>query len=128
MSRMTFINLPVRDLEATTAFFTTLGLEFNQEFSDHQTGCLILGDETWAMLMTEERFTEFTGKGISDASSSEVIIGLSATSREEVDELTRKALDGGAEDLGGSDQDGMYMHGFRDLDGHQWSFIHMSFG
>jgi uncharacterized protein len=53
-------------------------------------------------------------------------VGLSADSREQVDDLTDKALAAGAEGLGESEDEGfMYMRGFPDLDGHQWSFIYM---
>ena len=53
-------------------------------------------------------------------------MGLSAESREQVDELTGKALTAGAQALGEPEDQGfMYMRGFLDLDGHQWSFIHM---
>lgn len=56
----------------------------------------------------------------------EVVIGLSAVSRDQVDDLAEKAFAAGAEALGNADDQGfMYMRGFRDLDGHQWSFIYM---
>ena len=52
-------------------------------------------------------------------------MGLSAESRQQVDDLVGKALAAGGQDLGESEDDGlMYMRGFRDLDGHQWSFIY----
>jgi predicted lactoylglutathione lyase len=55
-----------------------------------------------------------------------VIIGLSAESNEQVDDLADRAVANGAESLGEPVADEyMYMRGFRDLDGHQWSFIHM---
>lgn len=60
-----------------------------------------------------------------EASSSEVIVGLSADSRQEVDELLGKVVAGGGKDLGGDDHGFMYMRGFQDPDGHQWSFIYM---
>lgn len=47
-----------------------------------------------------------------------MIIGLSADTREQVDDLVDKAVTGGGKDLGSDDQDFMYMRGFRDLDGH----------
>jgi uncharacterized protein len=64
---------------------------------------------------------------LADTSKSrEVLVGLSADSREEVDVLADKAVAAGAESLGEPEDDGfMYMRGFRDLDGHQWSFIYM---
>lgn len=127
MSMKTFVNLPVKDLARTTAFFTSLGFSFNQEFTDENATCMIISDDAYAMLVVEPFFQGFTQKEIADTSkSSEVIVGLSTDSREEVDDLTEKALSAGAQALGEPQDDGfMYMRGFRDLDGHQWSFIFM---
>jgi uncharacterized protein len=99
-------------------------------FTDENATRMIVSNETSVMLVTEPFFREFIGpQDIADTSKNrEVLIGLSAESRAEVDEVAAKALAAGAEDLGGpQDQDFMYMHGFRDLDGHRWSFIYMDF-
>ena len=128
MSRMTFINLPVKDLAKTTAFFTKLGFSFDPMFIDENATRMIISDDASVMLVTEPFFTGFIDpQDIVDTSKSrEVIVGLSAESREQVDDLTDKALAAGAEVLGDAEDDGfMYMRGFRDLDGHQWSFIYM---
>lgn len=56
-----------------------------------------------------------------------MIVGLALDSREEVDDLIGRAVAAGAEPLGeAQDQGGLYMRGFRDLDGHQWSFLHVT--
>jgi uncharacterized protein len=128
MSRMTFINLPVRDLAKATEFFTKLGFSFDPMFTDDNATRMIINDETSAMLVTEPFFKGFIEpQEIADTSKSrEVLVGLSADSREEVDELADKAIAAGAQSLGDAEDDEfMYMRGFRDLDGHQWSFIHM---
>jgi uncharacterized protein len=128
MSRMTFINLPVKDLAKATAFFTKLGFSFDPMFTDENATRMIISDDASVMLVTEPFFKGFIDPlDIADTSKSrEVIVGLSAESREQVDELTDKALAAGAEVLGDAEDDGfMYMRGFRDLDGHQWSFIYM---
>jgi len=128
MARMTFINLPVRDLEASTAFFTAVGFAFDPVFTDENSTRMIISDETSAMLMTEPFFEAFVApQDVADTSATrEVIVGLSAESRDEVDDLTERAIGAGAQSLGEpQDQGFMYMRGFRDLDGHQWSFIHM---
>jgi uncharacterized protein len=125
---MTFINLPVKDLRKTTEFFTSLGFTFDPVFTDENATRMIISDDTSAMLVTEPFFKGFIAPlEIADTSKArEVIVGLSADSREQVDELVDRALAGGAELLGEPQDDGfMYMRGFRDLDGHQWSFIHM---
>jgi predicted lactoylglutathione lyase len=127
MSTYTFINLPVKDLAKTIEFFTTLGFSFNEQFSDENTTCMVISDDSYAMLHAEPVFKSFTQQDITDTSKSrEVIVGLSAESREQVDDLVDKALAGGGQALGEpEDQVFMYMRGFRDLDGHQWSFIYM---
>jgi uncharacterized protein len=128
MSRMTFINLPVKDLARATGFFTKLGFSFDPMFTDENATRMIISDDTSVMLVTEPFFTGFIDpQDIADTSKSrEVLVGLSAESREQVDDLSDKALAAGAEVLGDAEDDGfMYMRGFRDLDGHQWSFIYM---
>jgi predicted lactoylglutathione lyase len=128
MSRMTFINLPVRDLARATGFFTKLGFSFDPMFTDENATRMIISDDTSVMLVTEPFFKGFIDpQDIADTSKSrEVLVGLSAESREQVDDLSDKALAAGAEVLGDAEDDGfMYMRGFRDLDGHQWSFIYM---
>jgi len=127
MSTYTFINLPVKDLAKTIEFFTTLGFSFNEQFSDENTTCMVISDDSYAMLHAEPVFKSFTQQDITDTSKSrEVIVGLSAESREQVDDLVDKALAGGGQALGEPEDQGfMYMRAFRDLDGHQWSFIYM---
>jgi uncharacterized protein len=128
MPTMTFINLPVKDLAKATTFFTELGFAFDPQFTDENATRMIISEETSVMLAAEPFFQGFIApQDVADTSTSrEVVVGLSADSREQVDDLVGKALAAGAEDLGEAQDDGfMYMRGFRDLDGHQWSFIHM---
>ncbi len=128
MGRMTFINLPVKDLAKATEFFGALGFTFDPQFTDGNTTRMIVSDETSVMLVTQSFFQGFVApQSIADtATSHEVLIGLSAGSRAEVDDLASKAVAVGARSLGDAQDDGvMYMRGFRDLDGHQWSFIYM---
>jgi uncharacterized protein len=128
MAMQTFINLPVRDLARSTAFFGELGLAFDPQFSNENASRLIVSEDTSVMLETEPFFAGFIQpQEIADTSRSrEVLVGLSAESREQVDELTDKAIAAGGEAVGEPDDQGfMYMRGFRDLDGHQWSFIYM---
>jgi uncharacterized protein len=128
MAMMTFVNLPVKDLPKAKEFFTSIGFSFDEQFSDENASRMIISDEASVMLEVEPFFRGFiASQEIADTSKSqEVTIGLSAESRQHVDELTDKALAAGAEELGEPDDQGfMYMRGFRDLDGHQWSFIYM---
>ncbi len=128
MPMMTFVNLPVKDLARTTEFFTKLGFSFDPATTDENSTRMIISDDTSVMLQAEPFFKEFiTPQEVVDTSRNrEVIIGLSAENREQVDDLANKAVAAGAQSLGDPvDQGSMYMRGFRDLDGHQWSFIHM---
>ena len=128
MAMQTFVNLPVKDLAKATEFFTKLGFSFDEQFTDANATRMIVSDDTSVMLVVEPFFKTFiVPQEITDTSRArEVIVGLSAESRQHVDDLADKALAAGAEPLGEPDDQGfMYMRGFRDLDGHQWSFIHM---
>ncbi len=123
-----FVNIPVSDLPRSIEFFTKLGFTFHQQFTSENATRMIVSDDTSVMLAVEPFFKGFiTPQDITDTSRSrEVIVGLSAESREQVDELADKALAAGAQALGEPEDQGfMYMRGFLDLDGHQWSFIHM---
>jgi uncharacterized protein len=128
MAMQTFINLPVKDLAKATEFFTALGFSFDPQFTDENATRMVISDETSVMLAAEPFFKEFVApQDITDTSRSrEVIVGLSAESREQVDDLVERAVAAGAQSLGeAQDDDFMYMRGFHDLDGHQWSFIYM---
>lgn len=128
MPTMTFINLPVKDLAKATEFFTRLGFSFDPQFTDENATRMIISEDTSVMLAVEPFFRGFIApQDITDTSRSrEVIVGLSAESRQQVDDLVGKAVSAGAHGLGEPQDDGfMYMRGFRDLDGHQWSFIYM---
>src|SRR5687767_13413932 len=95
--QMIFVNLPVRDLEASKAFFAALGYSFNPTFTDANAACMVVSDSIFVMLLTEAFFAGFTSKPISDArAGTEVITALSAPSREAVDAVLEKALAAGA--------------------------------
>jgi uncharacterized protein len=128
MATLTFINLPVKDLTRSTEFFEHVGFSFDPQFTDENATRMIVSDETSVMLAVEPFFEGFIEpQKIADTSTSrEVVLGLSAESREQVDELADKAIAAGAQSLGDPEDQGfMYMRGFRDLDGHQWSFVYM---
>lgn len=127
MPTMTFVNLPVKDLAKTKEFFNGLGFSFNEQFGDENTACLVISDLACAMLHVEPSFARFTEQEVADTSKTrEVLIGLSADSRGEVDTLVERAVAGGGKALGDADDQGfMYMRAFLDPDGHQWSSIYM---
>ncbi|MFF4100665.1 VOC family protein [Streptomyces sp. NPDC001903] len=127
MPTMIFVNLPVKDIEAAKAFWVKLGYSFNPRFSDEQTGCLVISDTIFAMLMTEARFKDFATKEVADATkTTEVMLALSAESREQVDEVVGAALAAGAtEPRPAQDLGFMYGRAFEDLEGHVWEYVWM---
>lgn len=127
MSTKIFVNLPVKDLKRSVEFFTRLGFRFNPQFTDENATCMIVSDDIFVMLLVEKFFKTFIPNEIADASqSSEVIITLSADSRQQVNELVETALlSGGKPSSETQDQGWMYGRGFRDLDGHLWEIMYM---
>ncbi|MGK5740461.1 VOC family protein [Micromonospora sp. URMC 103] len=128
MTITTFINLPVRDLSTAAEFFRSIGFTGEHPSADATGLQLSLNDTTQLMLHIASAFAEFTGVAVTDTSTSrEVIVGLVVDSRERVDDLVDRAVAAGGEALGpGQDTGPLYMRGFRDLDGHQWSFLHLT--
>lgn len=122
-----FVNLPVKDLTKSTAFFTKLGFELNPKFSDQNATCVVFGENIFAMLIVEDLFNTFTNKDISDATkSTEVIVTLSVDSRKTINEIVNKAFAaGGKPAMEPMDQDWAYAWSFQDLDGHQWEMLYM---
>jgi uncharacterized protein len=127
MATKIFVNLPVKDLKQSIEFFTKLGFRFNQQFTDETATCMIVTDDIFVMLLTEEKFKTFTPKAICDAKkSTEVLVALSYDSRPEVDEMVRKAVAAGGSTYNEPQDHGfMYAHGFQDLDGHIWEVFYM---
>jgi predicted lactoylglutathione lyase len=127
MHKQIFVNLPVKDLARSRAFFSSLGFDFNPQFSNDDGACMIIGENIYAMLLVERFFQGFTSKPIADARvSTEVLTCLSCESREEVDALVAKAVAaGGSAPNPKQDHGFMYGHGFEDLDGHVWELSWM---
>ena len=127
MASKIFINLAIKDLKKSIDFFTQLGFSFYPQFTDQNTTCLILGENIFAMLVTEQRFKDFTKKEICNAhKNTEVLIAIDVENREKVDKLIQKALNaGGTAYMEPQDYGWMYSHSFADLDGHQWEIMYM---
>jgi predicted lactoylglutathione lyase len=129
MTRMIFVNLPVSDIAASRSFFSALGFEFDEQFSDDRAACVVLADNIFVMLLREDFFRTFVNGDIADADSTEVLTCLSAESREEVDALVRRAMSAGGKPWQDSFSEGpMYGASFQDLDGHVWEVMHMDPG
>lgn len=127
MATQIFVNLAVKDLPKSKAFFSALGYSFNPQFTNDDAACMVISDTIYTMLLTEPFFKGFTSKELVDAKkSTEAIVCLSAESRAEVDEIVRKAVAAGGRIYNEPQDHGfMYCHGFEDLDGHQWEFAYM---
>jgi hypothetical protein len=128
MSRQIFVNLPVKDLKRAVDFFTALGFSFNPQFTDENATCMIVGEQSFVMLLVEPFFQTFTDKPVADArTSTEVLVCVSCTGREEVDDLVARAVaNGGSAPREAKDYGFMYQHGFQDPDGHLWELAYMS--
>lgn len=127
MGRKIFVNLPIRDMERSQAFFKGLGFSFNPQFTNDKGACMVVAEDIFVMLLTEPFFQGFTRKPVADATKgTEVLVCLSADSRAEVDDLVRKAVAGGGKTPNAPQDHGfMYGHGFEDLDGHLWELVYM---
>jgi predicted lactoylglutathione lyase len=123
-----YVNLPVKDLDASIAFFKALGFSFNPDFCDSTAACLILGPNLYAMLLTHETFKRFAPREIADSTKvCEALVALHLESREKVDDIVRRAIAaGGATHDEPTDHGFMYDHGFTDLDGHGWGVFWMN--
>ncbi|MFE2068606.1 VOC family protein [Streptomyces sp. NPDC059467] len=125
--QMIFVNLATDDVAASRKFFTELGYSINPQFSNDDCSCVVISDTIIAMLLSKQRYADFTKKEIADSrKTSEVLICLSAESREKVDELVAKAVAaGGTANDDVQDQGFMYGRSFEDLDGHSWEVVWM---
>ena len=88
---------------------------------------MIVSEDIFVMLLTEEKFKTFTPNPICDAKkNTEVLVCLSFESRKNVDDMVRKAVAAGGRTYNKPQDHGfMYGHGFQDLDGHIWELIYM---
>jgi uncharacterized protein len=122
-----FVNLAVKDLDKSTAFFKALGFSFNPQFTDKTAACMIISDDIYSMLLTHEKFAAFTKKPIADAhKSTEVLTALAVESKARVHELVDKAIKAGGKEAGELQDYGfMFGRSFEDPDGHIWEIFWM---
>ena len=128
MHKQIYVNLAVKDLKRSMAFFKGLGFSFNPQFTNEQGACMEIGDNIYAMLLDTEFFKTFTTKAVCDTRThTEALLCLSCDSRAEVDGLVKKAVAGGGSVPRPPQDHGiMYHHAFEDVDGHTWELMHMS--
>src|SRR3954453_4567135 len=112
MSRKTFVNLPVRNLDATMAFWSALDFEFNPQFTDDKAACMVVGEDSYVMLLEHGFYSSFPSKSIvATATHNEVIVAVSADSRDEVDALVHKALAAGGKPSNDATEEGRWTAG-----------------
>jgi uncharacterized protein len=128
MSKMIFVNLPVRDLAASTAFYLALGGTLNPQFSGEHSSSVMFSDTIGVMLLTYDHYRQFTTRPIGDARrESQALIALSTDSRDAVDATLTAAIAAGGkadphpvQDLGF-----MYNRQVEDPDGYVWEIMWM---
>lgn len=128
MAKLIFVNLPVADLGRSTAFYQALGATKNDQFSDDSASCIVISDTIHVMLLTHDKWRQFTAKRIPDArESAQVLLALSEDSREAVDaSVARAGAAGGTADPNPVQDLGfMYGRSFEDPDGHIWETFWM---
>jgi predicted lactoylglutathione lyase len=128
MSKMIFVNLPVRNLAASTAFYVALGGVVNPQFSNEQATSAMFSDAIGVMLMTHDHYRDFTKRPIGDARRhSQSLFALSVDNRDTVDAtLTRAVAAGGSADPNPAQDRGfMFSRSIEDPDGYVWEIIWM---
>jgi uncharacterized protein len=128
MSKMIFVNLPVADLPSAMAFYEALGFTNNPQFTDETAACMVVSEAIHVMLLTHDKWRQFTSKTIPDArTSAQMLLCLSANSKDDVIRYVEKAVAAGGQNDPTPTQDFGFMYGrsFEDLDGHIWEVMWM---
>ncbi|WP_423919209.1 VOC family protein [Frigoribacterium sp. 2-23] len=126
MPKSIFVSMAVEDLSVSRSFYTALGFEINETFSDDKAICVAVSDTIFAMLLRKDFFATFTDKELVDAKvGNEVQLSITHDSRAEVDEIAGKALAAGGTEADTQDHGFMYSRSFEDPDGHRWDALWM---
>jgi len=127
MATQIFINLPVKDLKKSMAFYEGIGFKNNPQFTDDTAACMVVNDTIFVMLLTHDKVKQFISKSIIDAKKTVgVINSISLNSSQEVNSFLEKALKAGANEYKEAQDYGfMQMRSFEDPDGHNWEVFYM---
>lgn len=127
MADMIFVNIPVRDLAASMAYYKALGFDHNPDFTDETAACIVISDAIFVMVLTHEKFLSFSPNPIPDPKSqTQALYALSRDSREAVDAIAEAGLKaGGRETRDAQDFGFMYSRAIADVDGHIWEYVWM---
>lgn len=122
MPKQVYINLPVKDLQKATEFYSALGFVKNEQWSNQDASCMKFSDDIFIMLLTHSFYSKFTNKSIPDLTkNSSVLISLSVDSKEAVQQFadTAKSLGGDYFEADFNKQyDFLFTLEVTDLDGH----------
>ncbi|RKS25716.1 hypothetical protein CLV94_0758 [Flavobacterium endophyticum] len=132
MAKEFWVNLPVKEISKSRAFFKAIGFTENAQFSENPTmASFFLGDKNVVVnFFPEDLFKSFSNTEIADTTKgTEALFSIDAQSPAEVDEVANKAVAAGAKLYANpGEKDGwMYGCGFSDLDGHRWNVLYMDF-
>lgn len=127
MASMIFVNIPVVDLEASKRYYKALGYDHNPQFSDDTAACIVLSDTIYVMVLTHDKFRQFSPNPIPDPKTqTQALYALSCESRAAVDAIAENGLAaGGREFRPAQDMGFMYSRAIADLDGHVWEYVFM---
>ncbi|MGI9078324.1 MAG: VOC family protein [Gemmatimonadaceae bacterium] len=122
-----FVNIPVADVQRSIDFFQALGFSFNPQFTDATATCMLVGEDAYFMLLHRDRFVGFSKRPAGDPThETHALFALSVNSREEVDEMVRKAVAAGGSHATDPQEHGfMYGWSFYDPDGYHWEVFWM---
>ncbi|REC50268.1 VOC family protein [Chryseobacterium pennipullorum] len=121
-----YVNLPVKDVQKTRAFWTQLGFSINEQFSDENAVCVVMNEEyIYTMFLKQEFFQTFTNRPFAKGDTTQVLLAIGVSSREEVDQMVKTAIEnGGSKYSEPMDHGWMYQSAFADIDGHQWEVMY----
>ena len=131
MTKQIWLNLPVKNIEKSKKFFSSIGFSFNEEYCNEQSACMLVGEKNFVVMLFEESmFVSFVQNTVLASSThAEMLISIDAESRHEVEELAKKVNDAGGKIFAkpAENQGWMYGCGFSDLDGHRWNILFMDY-
>lgn len=122
MAHAIFINLPVKDLDRSRAFYEALSFSLDMAISDETAARVAVSDTISVMLLTHPKMAQYTDLPIGDAANqTQHLLALSCESREAVDQMLDAGLKaGGVEARPVQDHGFMYLRTLADPDGHLW--------
>jgi len=128
MSKMIFVNLPVRDLPLATRFYLAIGGTLNPQFSNEDASSIMFSESIGVMLLTHAHYARFTARPIGDPRrESHALLALTADSKDAVNALIDKgvAAGGRADPNPVQDLGFMFNRHIEDPDGNVWEILWM---